>query len=96
MKLEKMIFFTVLVLIICVVVVREVKPLYEKAPDSRIMYPSSGMKVIFLFDSDKLDNCYRYYSLSDTIVKSLREGKEVTLTFCHPAYGEVMMAKVRN
>lgn len=59
-------------------------------PDGTI----SGMKIILLFDSDKLDNCYRYYSLNDDIAKALLEGSMITITFCYPEYGEIMIADI--
>ena len=51
------------------------------------------MKVILLFDSDKLENRCREYELSNSITKDLREGKKVSITFCHPLHGEIMIAK---
>ncbi len=51
------------------------------------------MKVILLFDSDKLENVYREYTLHENIDKELREGKRVSIKFCHPFHGEVMIAQ---
>ncbi|KKM26222.1 hypothetical protein LCGC14_1586900 [marine sediment metagenome] len=54
------------------------------------------MKVILLFDSDKLDNCYREYMLRDSFDEDLRSGKYGCIEFCHPDNGEVMLASVRD
>ncbi len=51
------------------------------------------MKVILLFDGDKLENRYREYELSNSFAKDLCEGKKVSITFCHPFHGEIMVAK---
>lgn len=54
------------------------------------------MKVILLFDSDKLDNCYREYELHEGADEALRKGKWVSMTICHPDHGEVFVAKVAD
>lgn len=51
------------------------------------------MKIILLFDSDKLDNCYREYELIKGADDGLRKGERVSITFCHPDHGEVFMVK---
>ena len=51
------------------------------------------MKVILLFDSDKLDNRYREYELAGGADDMLRKGKWFSITFCHPDHGEVMIAR---
>ena len=54
------------------------------------------MKIILLFDSDRLDNCYREYELQDEIegIDGKMRDKLVTITFCHPDHGEIMEMKV--
>lgn len=49
------------------------------------------MKVIILFDGDKLDNIYREYDLDYD--EELRDGKMVKISFCHPSHGEQIVAK---
>lgn len=51
------------------------------------------MKVILLFDSDKLKNCYKEYTLLGEFDKDLREGKWCSVTFCHPDFGEVCLVR---
>ena len=51
------------------------------------------MKILLLFDIDELANCHREYVLSDELDKSLSKGDSVSFTFCHPKYGEVMIAE---
>ncbi len=54
------------------------------------------MKVILLFDSDKLDNCYREYMLNETVDEAISNGDHVTIEFCHPKHGEIMIASGRK
>ena len=54
------------------------------------------MKIILLFDSDRLDNRYREYELLDDADEALRKGEWANLTFCHPDHGEVFIAKIAN
>ncbi len=51
------------------------------------------MKVILLFDGDKLENVYREYELTDDTDEKLRDGQMCKIAFCHPDHGEQMMAK---
>lgn len=50
------------------------------------------MKVILLFDSDKMENAYREYTISAD--KELRDGACLSIRFCHPSHGELMNAKI--
>ena len=51
------------------------------------------MKVILLFDSDKMENVYREYYLDDDTDDKLRAGQMCKISFCHPDHGEQLMAK---
>ena len=57
-------------------------------------FKDEAMKLILLFDSDKLGNCYREYELDYD--KQLRAGGAVSVSFCHPDHGEVMQAKAHD
>ena len=61
----------------------------------RLMCPTSDVEIIILFDSYELDNYYRHYYLGNNIVTALREGKQITVTFCHPEHGEIMIAEIK-
>ena len=54
------------------------------------------MKLIVLFDSDKLDNCYRVYELSEVNDSDLRKGKWLRITICHPDHGEVCIMEAED
>lgn len=49
------------------------------------------MIITLFFDSDRLENCYRQYTLDND--EDLRNGKMVKIAFCHPDHGEQMMSK---
>ena len=51
------------------------------------------MKVVLLFDDDKLDNVYRIYTVNDNLRKNLADGGQVSITVMHPKYGEVFWAQ---
>ncbi len=52
------------------------------------------MKIILLFDSDRMENVYREYHLDDVTDTKLRDGQMCKIAFCHPDHGEQMMSKV--
>lgn len=54
------------------------------------------MKIILLFDSDKLKNCYREYELIKGADEDLRKGKWVSIAFCHPNHGEILSVKIAD
>lgn len=54
------------------------------------------MKVQLLFDGESPKNCWRSFELTDEISHELLKGKKVTVTFCHPFFGEIMIAKVKE
>lgn len=54
------------------------------------------MKVILLFDIDKLDNTYREYELTEYMVKELQKGKKISISFRHPEFAEEFNAKLHK
>ncbi len=54
------------------------------------------MRVILLFDSDTIEGVYREYTLQDDLDEKLRKGKRISIKFCHPFFGEMMIAKVEQ
>lgn len=57
------------------------------------------MKILLLFDSDKqMDNQYREYELCEDLSNALKNGKSISLTFCHPdaGVGEQFIAKIEK
>ena len=51
------------------------------------------MRIILLFDSDRLENVYREYTLSDDTDEKLRNGQMCKVSFCHPDHGEEFVSK---
>lgn len=54
------------------------------------------MKIQLLFDGPDGQNQWRSYELSGEISLELLKGRKVTVTFCHPKFGEVMIAKAKG
>lgn len=54
------------------------------------------MKIQLLFDGPNGGNQWRSYELSDEISLKLLKGEKAVITFCHPNFGEVMIAKIKE